>query len=163
MTSTGLPSRRVHTQNMPDGESRAQPMLTYLTLYHCCRIRHSAHQKQTTSLCRNHWETPPGTCGCPLWAGTLPGTRPVWGKTGGNLSWGDRQRLVRSCRDEQQVMTAVRAFTRSWGAQLFLLTPKYRKTPVGTCNGNLFFSGSSIQIRKRERLTKLSLLYLRSL
>lgn len=145
-TSTGLPSRMVHTEGVPDQEFRVQPLLTYLILCHCCRIRHNAHQKQTTSLCRNHRETPPGTCGCRPWAGTLPCTLPVWAKTGGNLR--RQAKTGETLTNEWQVMTAVRAFTRSWEAQLFLLPPKYRKTPVGTCNVNLFFSGSSVGLGK---------------
>lgn len=63
----------------------SRPLLTYLTLHHCCRTRHNGHRKQTTSPCKNHQETLPGTCGCRPWAGTLPYTLPMYGKTTGSV------------------------------------------------------------------------------
>lgn len=51
-------------------------VVTYLITHHCYSTGHSAHQKQTTSPCKNHQETLPGTCGYHPWAGTLPYTLP---------------------------------------------------------------------------------------
>ena len=83
--STGLPSRRLIQRMCLLRSCCSEPVLTYPTLCRCWRIRHNAHRKQTTSLCKNHQETPPGTCGCHPWAGTLPCTLPVYGNTTGNL------------------------------------------------------------------------------
>ena len=83
--STGLSSRRLIQRVCLIMNLGSESVLTYLTLCHCWRIRHNAHQKQTTSLCKNQQETPPGTCGCHPWAGTLPCTLPMCGNTKGNL------------------------------------------------------------------------------
>lgn len=51
------------------------------------------------------------------------------------LNKGPRNQLATSCLLGGWVMTAVRpSLSRSCKAQLFLLSPKYRKTPVETCN-----------------------------